>query len=259
MPRNVPQDSIVLYPQLAVRPTFSHNFGRIYGGQEAEDGQFPFAVHMYSLREGGGYFFSTSTILDENTLATCAHCLEDVYFIQITAGSADFLNPGPNAQIRTSEVFGYHEDFRFDDEVISADVGYVKVSEPFVFNDYVQPIELADEEPLPGELISAIGWGLNANFAPTTEVLHYVEDLVVVEDEVADIFPNKFVYEQFVCTFQESGGICPGDSGGPILNSEGKLFGATSFAAFFCESGPSCYTSLVYFKDWLRENADVDI
>jgi len=248
-----------LYPELTFRASFGSNFGKIYGGQEAADGQFPFTAHLGLVREDGLVYTCTSTILDEFTIVTAAHCFDIVTSVIVTAGSVDIVNTGENAQIQTTDVFAGHEDFVFDGDTIAFDIGYVKLPEPLEFNEFVQPIEVADIDPPTGDLITAIGWGLNSNFGPGPNILHYVEDLTVVDDEEADIFTANFNYDHFVCTFQASGGICPGDSGGPIINAEGKLFGATSFASFYCELGPSCYTSVVFFKDWLRENADVNI
>jgi len=260
LPRQTPQPAIVLYPQVSVKPQFQRNFGRIYGGDLANEGQFPFAVHIQT-RRGNQLYVCTSSILDANTLATAAHCLEDVTLITATAGSLNWREPGDNAQVLLSEPgnFNYHEDFLFDSTIIRNDVGYIKLDGSFEFNEFVQPIPVAGAEPAPGDLITAIGWGATQSLGSAADLLSYVENLAVVTDETADIFSNTFVYEQFICTFQASGGVCGGDSGGPTVNANGELIGATSFTAQRCETGPSCVTSLVFFSDWLRENANVDI
>jgi len=96
--------------------------------------------------------------------------------------------------------------------------------------------------------------------APPLRILNYVDNLYVVDDaEVIDFFVNDFPLEQFFCSFQFTGAICSGDSGVPIVNEDGELVRAPSFQGQLCEDTPSCYTSVVYFAEWLRTNADVDI
>jgi len=241
---------------------FERSFGRIYGGDLAEEGQFPFIAHLLTTR-GDGDYVCGSSILDVNTLVTAAHCVEDVLEITASAGTLNWERPGPNAQIRTSTPpnFAFHEDFVFNALTARNDIGYIKVAEPFDFDsEYVQGITIASSEPVPGDIVSAIGWGLTGDFGAPARELSYVENLEIVEDQIADdYFSNTFEHEDFICTYQTSGGTCGGDSGGPIVDANGNLVGAVSFGGQFCTSSPSCYTSLVVFKDWLRTNANVDV
>jgi len=88
-------------------------------------------------------------------------------------------------------------------------------------------------------------------FGPENARLNYASGLVVVEDGEADIYHNEVASGQFICTYQSNKDACGSDSGGPSLDAEGNLFGAMSF-------GPSCFTSMVYFRARLEENAGVD-
>jgi len=251
----------VLYPHLTPKAGFERNFGKIYAGNLATEGQFPFIAHLLTARNDGNYVCGSS-ILDAGVLVTAAHCVEDVNLITAVAGSVNWRQLSANGQERTSspENFDYHEDFIFNDDVIGSDIGYIKLDEPFDITEFVQPIAIADNEPQIGDLVSAIGWGKTENLGGAAEVLSYVNDLEIVNDDVVDdYFGEGFIHEHFICTYQRTGGTCGGDSGGPIVDANDNLVGAVSFGGQFCTISPSCYTSVVYFKDWLRNNAGVDI
>lgn len=54
-------------------------------------------------------------------------------------------------------------------------------------------------------------------------------------------------------------GTCNGDSGGPLA-VHGVQVGLVSFGYSDCEAGkPSVFTRLSKYRDWIRENSDVDI
>jgi len=262
LPRKALQDAIVRYPQLTLKKDFQKSFGRIYGDFEAaEEGQFPFIGHL-QLNTLDGPFLCDSSILDDNTLVTAAHCLEDLIDVTVTAGAINWRAPGPNAQIRVSDAFAAHEEFIFSDNLVTNDIGYIKVDEAFDFSgEYVQPIIVAANEPAVGSLVTAIGFGATngSPIASASNTLNYATDLVIVEDDQADIYANEVTFEQFVCTFQSDKGTCGGDSGGPIIDADGNLFGAVSFGSGNCEIGPSCFTSIPYFREWLNTNADTSI
>lgn len=54
-------------------------------------------------------------------------------------------------------------------------------------------------------------------------------------------------------------GTCNGDSGGPLAVG-GIQVGLVSFGYTDCEAGmPSVFTRLSEYRDWIRENSDVEI
>jgi len=252
----------VRFPQLTLKKDFQQSFGRVYGDYEAAElGQFPFIAHL-DLFTVDGEFVCGSSILDANTVVTAAHCVEGLNKVTVRAGTINWREPGPEAQIRESTVFGAHEDFTFDDNTVQNDIAFIKVSEePFELGGVVDSIKVAANEPAVGSLASVIGFGATSGglFAPASDTLNYAVDLTIVDDDEADVYTNDVIFEHFICTFQGDKGTCGGDSGGPIVDADGNLFGATSFGSGDCTIGPSCFTSLPVFRDWLIENAEVDI
>jgi len=76
-----------------------------------------------------------------------------------------------------------------------------------------------------GDSVKAIGWGATRNFGQPVHKLSYAPDLVIVEDEEADIFTEPLPpYEQIICTYQKERGTCTGDSGEKIwITLEGSV------------------------------------
>ncbi len=115
--------------------------------------------------------------------------------------------------------------------------------------------------------MTLIGWGAECATCSVSTTLNYVHGLLVRTDDVMNIFAGDIPPEQFVCTYgwTVGGGSCGGDSGGPGVIGDtgadghvtGPLYGATSFGAQDCVKGPSCYTSLSYFREWIRDNTGI--
>jgi len=259
LPRNYLQDAIAIYPEFTGRQSFGGNFGRIYGDyQPAEEGQFPYVAHL-QLETYYGKFTCGATLLDASTLVAAAHCIRGLRHTNITVGTTNWKNPGPNAQFRTRGSSRLHEDNSYgDDGIVAADIGFLSV-EAFELNEFVQPITVAENEPTAGSLVTAIGFGQTEAFGGPSDTLNYATDLMIVEDSEADVFNLRVEFEHFICTYQDDKGTCLGDSGSPVIDEDGNLIGIASLGWQNCALGPSCFTSIPYFRPWLEEAAGIDI
>jgi len=247
---------------LVENKNFEYNFGRVFNGKDADIEDFPFIAAVNFDVDGVGYFCGSS-IVEPTSLITAAHCVVDAEKVTIIAGSTRwrFGQREDTAQVRDSPRYLNHEDY--DDFNLTYDIGliFLDPSEPLDFSSAaVNPIKVAAEEPAVGDVVTAIGWGATRAFGPVSDKLEYADDLVIVEDQVVvDYFPgNEFILEQILCTYHMIDGTCGGDSGGPIIDQDGNLFGATSFGARNCERGPSCFSSVPHYREWIRAQG-VDI
>ena len=81
---------------------------------------------------------------------------------------------------------------------------------------------------------------------------------------------SSFRQDEFICTYGWviGGGTCSGDVGGPGVTgavdpetgrATGPVFGVAAFdgGSADCVRSPSCYTSLVYHRQWIRENTGI--
>merc|ERR1719336_447879 len=59
------------YPPLAVRST---GIGRIVGGEEAKDGEFPWQVSLRQIGFIGQTHFCGASVINENWVVTAGHC-----------------------------------------------------------------------------------------------------------------------------------------------------------------------------------------
>ncbi len=208
-------------------------------------------------------------MVSENTIISAGHCVDGWTELVVTTGITHLSEPiVDDWQRQTTRDFAPHEGYTNNGAQLANDISYVRVPVDLPLTDpRVETIAIADVEPAVGDLVTELGWGALDADSSITNDLQYVTDVPIVSDDSMNIFGNQVDKAQFICTWGRSvfGGTCGGDSGGPGvvggLDGEkhvtGPLFGATSFGTLDCEVGPSCYTSLPYYRDWIRENTGV--
>merc|ERR1711892_120403 len=162
--------------------------GRIVGGEEAEDGEFPFQVSLRSIGALGSTHFCGGSIIDANWVVTAAHCCagQNARSMHIVAGGIKLNNFEDEEENRDVEAIIGHESY--SDQNLSNDICLLKLTEPFVWTDFIQPIALP--EPLQqtdaGVLATITGWGtLSEGAFGLPNVLHKVS-IPVVSDEDCD-------------------------------------------------------------------------
>merc|ERR1711931_458866 len=68
--------------------------GRIVGGEEASDGEFPFQVSLRSIGALGATHFCGGSIINENWIVTAAHCCanQSPFSMHVVAGGIKLNN-----------------------------------------------------------------------------------------------------------------------------------------------------------------------
>jgi len=92
---------------------FRHNFGRIFGGDAAAPGQFPFIVSL-RIQLGLQAGLCGGALIDEDVVLTAAHCLDGATQVTVYAGTTNRVNLDDTAQTFVSSDFKRHEGFDFD-------------------------------------------------------------------------------------------------------------------------------------------------
>ncbi|XP_040071187.1 chymotrypsinogen 2-like [Ixodes scapularis] len=139
--------------------------GRIVGGRNATEGEFPW---MVAIQDAFGSHFCGGSIIEPDIVVTAAHCLRGIVpaNIQVQAGLLDLNNPPNYSQVRNVQKFAAHESFdMWSNEGKPNDIALLKLAEPFDFGEsegHIGAVCLpAKDRPLEGDVV-VTGWGLTS-------------------------------------------------------------------------------------------------
>lgn len=215
---------------------------KIIGGVDA-DQEYSFMASMQSA--DGGHRCGAS-LIDPQWLVIAAHCVEgeDAANYEFRINSNTVSDGG---EVVKAAEFVVHPDYTGGVD----DLALVKLEAAATS----APITLASEAS-PGTKSRILGWGAtqpDGSGAP--ENLQQLDTSVVENSECTEIGDKD------LCTDNPNGdsGACYGDSGGPQIvdnNGEWVLIGATSRSGNgdpTCATGPSIYTNVTAYTDWINE------
>jgi len=239
--------------------------GRIVGGTEAEDGEFPFQVSLRSIGALGATHFCGGSIIDANWIVTAGHCCAGQVpaTVHVVAGGIKLNNfEGEEEPRNVAEIIGH---YGFDQQTLQNDICLLKLKEPLEWTEFVAPIALPAElqETEEGSMVTITGWGTTSEGGLNLpNVLHKV-DIPVVGDEAcnADYSSSGYtITDSMICAGLPDGGVdsCQGDSGGPFFTNESpesrELLGIVSWGRGCGRPGyPGVYTQVSYFIDWITQ------
>lgn len=145
---------------------------RIIGGQDAEEGQFPYQVSFRSKISDKHY--CGGSILSSRFLVQATHCLNhghgDPDHIYAVVGAISLLEGGIIVGVDRIII---RDDF--DPDWIENDITLIRTSEEIIFTDLIQPIALPTQNILHGENVAVIqsGWGI-------FEVFNFLQSLTYI-------------------------------------------------------------------------------
>ena len=137
------------------------------------------------------------------------------YHVVSEAQEEDILLISHNGDEVTARVIEYQPD---------VDICFMKTSEPI---PGAQPLPLAQEDPLVGSAVYAIGFPGAGDYLMDEMAYHY-EDTTITNGIVSAL-RKRTVGTQKVTYLQMNVAINPGNSGGPLVNGEGTVVGINTF------------------------------
>ena len=229
---------------------------RIINGHESKPYTYPWVVY---LKEGGDEHasFCTGTIISPNFVMTAAHCATTEFDPTIRTmhtwqgcGKSN-IEKGPTYKVK--KVFR-HPNFKWKMGE-GYDVTLLQLERPV--NDSM-PICLTRSTTGFEESIVA-GWGMISNgySRVKSDCLNEAEIDVPSQSECAKVWPDA-VLDRVMCAGGETG-VCPGDSGGPLMSRrDGLLFqvGITSHTRADCgivTKSPGVFERVYHHIDWIKQ------
>ncbi|KAM5248709.1 LOW QUALITY PROTEIN: mannan-binding lectin serine protease 2 [Ctenodactylus gundi] len=238
---------------------------RIYGGQIAKLGDFPWQVLLLS-----GQTTAAGALLYDNWILTAAHAIygqkDDASSLDIRMGALKRLS-AHYTQAWAEAVFiheGYTHGAGFDN-----DIALIKLKNKVVINSSIMPICLPRKEAeslmRTNDIGTASGWGLTQRGFLARNLMFV--DLPIVDHQKCtaayekQLYPGGRVTGNMLCAGLEAGGkdSCQGDSGGALVfldNETQRWFvgGIVSWGSINCGAPDQygVYTKIINYIPWIK-------
>ncbi|XP_053326507.1 transmembrane protease serine 9-like isoform X2 [Spea bombifrons] len=241
--------------------------GRIMGGQDAQEGAWPWQV---SLRRNGVHICGGS-LISRNWVISAAHCVEgfDAALFSVFLGSYALTLPSfHEVSVRVGRII-VHPAYHLQSG--SGDIALLELGRQVSYTSYALPVCLPAGDVLfpTGLKCWVTGWG-NIKYGtslPSPAILQEVQVPLIDAKTCDDLYhlqsgadQSRAIATDNICAGYAAGGkdSCQGDSGGPLVCAEnGRWFlaGIVSFGEGCGEvNRPGVYTLLTAYSDWIVEN-----
>lgn len=225
---------------------------RIVGGHPSDVWHQP---HMVNIRRRGNFECGGSLVTPRCVL-TAAHCLND-------GNPSDFVVRGGVTYLSDMRNSRYVRKIlmpsAYSRTTLDHDVALLQLKQPLQAS-IAKPISLAVRSPRPGSFVRVSGWGLtDSSSTSLPNQLQSVHVQVMPQRECRDLYRGyrNITSSMFCASVPGLKDACAGDSGGPVVNSNGILVGVVSWGrAHRCAArdSPGVYSDVSYLSDWIADN-----
>lgn len=220
--------------------------GRILGGEDASEGQFPYIVSIrYQTRHLCG-----GAILDDSTILAAANCVDKASpsALTIRVGSTKL-----SEQTEEYAVTDYVRHENYDPKNLKNDISIIKLATPIQLRDGVEAIALRQTN-IGEEDVVVSGWGSTEHPGIKSDDLQFINLQTITPEDCIDELPYP-VGATEICTLGKEGeGTCNGDAGGPMVDSNGELAGIAAWGIPCGLGYPDVYTRVFSFLKWIEEH-----
>ena len=243
--------------------------GKIVGGIQANDGDFPWQVSIYNAAKtpSSGHHCG-GTLISAEWVVTAAHCFNDGLTFRVYVGSQDLLTGGTSYEVERVIVHEAYDQFTSDNDIalmrLGRAVAQAETRSAASARATPKPASLiapAETAKLasPSEVAIVTGWGSTVEKGAGTTALQMIEAPLIARE--ACNAPGKYdgqVTDNMLCAGGQGKDSCQGDSGGPLMlaGNDGRLIlaGVVSWGEGCAkEDFPGIYTNVSKYLDWIRQ------
>ncbi|XP_056331112.1 snake venom serine protease NaSP-like [Danio aesculapii] len=221
---------------------------KIIGGYECSPNSQPWQIY---LTYDNGQRWCGASLINDRWAVSAAHCYLVANRLTIHLGEHNIaVEEGTEQRIKAEKVIPHP---KYNDYTLDNDFMLIKLKEPAVFNQYVQPIPLTTSCSSEGEQCLVSGWGNQINTGVDyADVLQCLNLPVLTRAQCEGAYGWQITKNMFCAGFMEGGkDACQGDSGGPVI-CNGELRGVVSWGYGCADSGyPGVYTEVCRYTDWV--------
>lgn len=231
--------------------------GPVIGGNAALLGEWPWQAQITN----GGSPWCGGSLLSDEWILTAAHCVDGVSAGSLTVrvGLINRTVPGPQVQTRSVLSYQIHPDW--DAAALENDVALIRLSSPVTFDQYVQPIDIAEAPATVGSTAYVTGWGWTVGGGSASNLLMEAA-LPVVDTATCEAAGTLSlpVTDAMLCAGYVAGtkGGCHGDSGGPLVvpgngfSNGWKQIGVVSWGVGYSCSSYTVFARLSELAGWVN-------
>merc|ERR1712226_344231 len=249
-----PEPVATTAPETCPRGVKGGATGRIVGGEETEQHEYPWQVGL--VTPNGRTPWCGGTLISSTHVLTAAHCLDDDWQkdIRVILGEHNIADSDFN-RVDVAEIM-IHPKYR--KWTTNNDYGIIRLANPVNFTNEVSPACLPADlsAKYVGVLATATGWGTLSSGGNQPTALHGVDVTVMTNKECDEA--NGGITKSMICAADSGKDSCQGDSGGPLVTPENghqTLIGITSWGYGCADEGyPGVYARVTRGMDWILEN-----
>ncbi|XP_058028414.1 transmembrane protease serine 12-like isoform X1 [Ahaetulla prasina] len=250
--------------ECGIRPAVDISGSRIVGGNESDEGAWPWQVSLQVYKHGAGFIhLCGGTLLNNHTVLSAAHCtigkLRPEWWRAVFGLHHLFKHKTYAIKRRIKAIKNY---YFYDSKSYEGDIAVFQLSKSIIFNDYVQPICLPNGTfDLTSDMKCFVsGWGMKKEKGKGSLTLQEAQIKIFSLDTCNQYdWHAGSVPDTAFCAGSEIGGVdtCQGDSGGPLVcylsDSKYYVFGITSYG-IGCgrPKYPGVYTNLPKYMFWVK-------
>ncbi|KAL5279369.1 hypothetical protein ACFFRR_003769 [Megaselia abdita] len=225
--------------------------GKVYGGQNAAAGQFPYQVSIQlnnQLHCGG-------SIIGPNVILTAAHCVYNfgINQLKVVAGTTNLL--AGNGVVRAVQRYVYHEYYKRTGNDMDYDIAIVWVTQPFAYSSLISQISMpsANSQTTTGPATLS-GFGMTGPNSSPSPYLQWAT--VNIEPYTTCQNYGQYTARMICASVTGWPNACPGDSGGPLVKG-GLLVGVVSWGYGCGNQAPGFYCNVPSYRTWIYQQCGI--